>query len=82
MKGIIGRERVKMVDILVKKIKEYQYYHRESPNVIYVGNNEWYELMEDVKIFNYINEKDENKFMGINVVEVNRKNYLKVGIVE
>ena len=66
-----------MVGKLVRKVKEYQYYHKESPNVIYVGHNEWYELMES---FSY--RKDDCKFMDIPVIEVDKESYLKVGIVE
>jgi len=71
-----------MVSNLVKKIQEYEYYHGKTPNAIYVGRSEWYELMEDAKIFNYTNGTDDNKFMDISVIEVDKESYLKVGIVE
>ena len=75
--------KVEIVEMLHRKVKEFMYYHNESPNVIYIGRKEWYELMSETESLQYMNEtEEENKFMGIPLIEVGKENYLKVGIVE
>ena len=55
-----------MITEIYAKIRIFEYYHKKSPNAIFLGRNEW----EDIK------------FMGIALTPVSEESYFKVGIVE
>ena len=74
------------MDIIAKLFNMVRVYHAENgrePNTIYVGYEERDQILksnESIRAFQ-TPAKGEEKLFGIDLVEVNKENYLKVGYV-
>ena len=74
-----------MFEKIHRLARTYYYNYGRKANAIYVGHEEWTEIRKSAEAIQNLQTDTDNsvcKCMGIDLIEVNKTSYLKVGFVE
>lgn len=65
-------------DTLHRMIVTFKSSHPQDPKFVYIGHEEWHQLMADNRRFMRMDESGKESFMGIEIVRVDKVNHLNV----